>query len=417
MRNTHVVWLSAAALPLLAATAVAQTKGPAPSGPPPVVAPAGAPTAPAAAPKGPTAVSYEEALLSAANNLLSKAVLPPGDKKLQVVIDPLIDGQTGHVSPTTQRIGRRITDLIKTNYPRLEVVAFTPENVAKKPLLLIGTFTAINLAGKADAPKDAYRLCLALGDLNTGKLVSKGVGFMKAEQISVAPTPSFADAPVWTKDKSIEGYVKTCQGTKVDDPINAAYVDRIATAAMIADAMAAYDAKRWPDSLKRFQAALAAPGGDQLRVHNGIYLANWKLGRKKEAAEAFAKVIDHGLTTDRLAVLYLFRPGSTSWAAVKGGLPPYAMWTDQIAKRTEAKKACLEIVGHSSRSGNEDMNVRLSGRRADLIRDRLVRVIPALNTRVIASGVGSKEAVVGTMPDSAANNIDRRVEFKVAKCS
>ena len=344
-------------------------------------------------------------------------MLPPGDGRLEVVIDPLIDGQTGQVSPATQRIGKRIADLIKTNYPRLEVVPFTPENVAKKPLLLIGTFTAINLEGKVDGPKDAYRLCLALGDLGTGKLVSKGVGFMRNERISIAPVPSAADAPVWTKDKSIEGYVRTCQGTRVGDPINAAYVDKIAVAALIADAMSAYDAKRWPDALRKFQAALGQPGGDQLRVHNGIYLANWKLGRKKEAAEAFAKVVDHGLATDRLAVLYLFRPGSTSWANPGGPLPPYAMWTEQIAKRVAARNACLEVVGHSSRSGNEDVNVRLSGRRADLIRDRIVRIVPALNPRLIAAGVGSKEAIVGTMPDGPGNAIDRRVELKVVKCS
>ena len=42
---------------------------------------------------------------------------------------------------------------------------FTSEAIDKQPVVLIGTFTAINNAGVAGGPRDVYRICLALADL------------------------------------------------------------------------------------------------------------------------------------------------------------------------------------------------------------------------------------------------------------
>ncbi|HMS80844.1 MAG TPA: hypothetical protein PKC20_15190 [Burkholderiaceae bacterium] len=40
---------------------------------------------------------------------------------------------------------------------------------------------------------------------------------------------------MWAKDPSVDGYVRTCQGTKAGDPINPVYLERIQTAAVISD--------------------------------------------------------------------------------------------------------------------------------------------------------------------------------------
>lgn len=415
---TRVAALGAALAGLLTLAASAQ------QGPPAAPAQPATPGAAAATPSPALAkivpVGFEEAVIGAANNLLSKAQLPPGDAKLQVVIDPLIDGQTGHQSPTSQVIGRKIAELIKKSYPRFEVVPFTPENVARKPLLLIGTFTAINTENKPDQPRDAYRLCLALADLGSNKLVSKGVGFMTLSGIDAAPTGHFRDSPVWTRDPAVEGYVRTCQGTRVGDAINAQYVGRIGTSAVIASAIAAYDAKNYRQALDLYQKALAAPGGDQLRVHNGIYLANWRMKRLPAAADAFARIVDHGLTQEKLAVMFLFNSGSSLLAEGKAAAGvPYALWIEQIAKRTAQRKACLEVVGHASRVGSEAINARLSTLRAEQIRARLIAAAKgaSLGQNVIANGMGSREVIVGTTPDGPTNALDRRVEMKVLKCA
>ena len=63
----------------------------------PAEAQTGAPVPPpaAAAPPPPTPVAFDAALLKAANDLFSKAKLDDAQKKVTLVIDPLIDGVTG----------------------------------------------------------------------------------------------------------------------------------------------------------------------------------------------------------------------------------------------------------------------------------------------------------------------------------
>ena len=65
---------------------------------------------------------------------------------------------------------------------------------------------------------------------------------------------------------STEAYIKTCQGTKAGDPINAAYADRILTAALISEAIDAYNDRQYQRALGLYQDALRSPDGQQLRV-------------------------------------------------------------------------------------------------------------------------------------------------------
>src|SRR5260370_29265940 len=148
-------------------------------------------------PAPPTPVPFDDALLRAANDLFSKAAVPPGDGKIELVIDPLIDGISGAQSTATRLMQERIVALVRKSYPRFEVRPFSTEALLRAPVVLIGTFTAINTAGVADGPRDVYRICLALADLRSTSIVSKGVARAKPETIDVTPTPAFADTPVW----------------------------------------------------------------------------------------------------------------------------------------------------------------------------------------------------------------------------
>jgi outer membrane protein OmpA-like peptidoglycan-associated protein len=379
-----------------------------------VAAPAAPP--PAAAPPPPTPVAFDAALLKAANDLFSKAKLEGAPDKVTLVIDPLIDGVTGAQSNATHLEEKRVVELVKSNYPRFQVARFSSEAVAKSPIVLIGTFTAINNAGVAGGARDAYRICLALADLKTKTIISKGVARALPEGIDPTPTAFFADSPIFVKDVSIDAYVKSCQGTKVGDTIDQAYADRILVASLVNDGIEAYDAGRYRDALDVYQSALKTPGGEQLRVFNGIYLANYKLRRTKPAMEAFGKLVDYGLKGDRLAVKFLFKPGSTQFNTDSKVRAPYSAWLEKIAERTAANKGCLEVVGHTSATGLAAINDRLSGLRADYIKDRLEDNERSLRGRIIASGKGSREMIVGTGRDDASDALDRRAEFKVVKC-
>ncbi len=414
-----LVWLAGCATPPPPpppppAPAPAPTVAATPAPPPPVVA-APAPPPPPAAP--PPILPFDEAVLSAANALLGRAQLPP-NTRYNVVIDPLIDGVTGAQSVATQAMGSRIVKLIQDSYPRYAVQPFNTTNVQRGPLILVGTFTGVNGERKTEGKREAYRVCLALADLKTGKLVSKGLAFAAPEGVDPTPLPFFRDAPAWVDDPATTGYIRTCQGTRAGDSINPQYLDKIVTAATIAEATEAYGAGQYADALKLYETAQASPGGEQLRVYSGLYLTNLRLGRQKDAAEAFGKIVDQGLTAKRMGVKFLFRPGTAAlWTDPKAGPVPYPLWLSQIASRTAVRQACLELVGHTSPTGAEPINERLSVLRAEQVRKSLEMLAPSLKKRLESTGVGSRETLVGNGRDDISDALDRRVEVKVVDCS
>ncbi len=368
----------------------------------------------------PPAQLYDKAVLSAATALFTNAKLPPAGSpalpKYPLVIDPLIDGMTGAQSVQTKSMGLRLAALMRDHYPQFDVQEFSAANVAKSPLVLIGTFTGVNAERKTTGSREAYRICFALADLRSGKLVSKGLAFALPDGVDPTPLAFFRDAPAWSEDPATEGYIKTCQGTKAGDPINPLYLDRILAASVVAEGIEAYEAGRYREALDFYTSALAMPSGDQFRVHNGIYLANWKLGRQQPAEAAFAKVVDYGLQHQRLAVKLLFRPGSTAFMANPALSGAYPVWLKTIARRTGDSGKCLEITGHTSPTGPEPLNERLSLLRAETIKSRLAQAAPGLDKRMIANGLGSRQTMVGNGRDDASDALDRRVEFKVIEC-
>ncbi|MFZ1415712.1 MAG: hypothetical protein WAS73_14205, partial [Defluviicoccus sp.] len=384
------------------------------------VAPAVPPAAPPAPPAPITALPYEEAFLKAANALFAGAQLQEraGDASGRhlLVIDPLVDGVTGNQSAATRSMEARLVDLARAQYPQFDVQSFSSGAVAAQPIVFVGTFTGVNPQGKTAGQREAYRICFALADLKSGKIVAKSRVFAEMEGVDVTPTPAFRDSPAWVKDEATEAYIKTCQATKVGDPLDPAYVDRILAAALISDAIEAYDARRYQDALELYTSAQSLPAGDQLRVHNGIYLTNWKLGRRDAAMAAFGRLIDFGLANKRLAVMFLFKPGSTAFWPDPQVSAPYTFWLQEIAARGAQAGSCLEITGHTSPTGPEPLNERLSLLRAEVIKKRLEAGAPTLAGRTIANGVGSREALVGNGRDDQTDALDRRVEFKVIGC-
>ncbi len=359
---------------------------------------------------------FDTALLNAANGLFSQAQLPSGDSPVELVIDPLIDGVSGAQSVASHLMEQRLTQLAEKSYPRFKVQPFTTEVIERSPVVLVGTLTAINNAGEANAAPDVYRICLALADLRSKTIISKGFAKALPQGIDVTPTPSFTDNPIWADDEATIAYIKTCQGTKAGDPINPLYIERIGTATLISDGITEYDNKRYREALAFYRTASRLPGGDQLRVRNGVYLSNWKLGRRDDAALSFGDLVSYGLKNSRLAVRFLFQPGSTQFFKDEQVSSPYPVWLQQIASHAAESNTCLQIVGHSEATDSVLLNERLSVLRAQTIKTILEQADRRLTGKLIANGVGSREPLIGTGKNDASDALDRRVEFKVLKC-
>jgi len=370
----------------------------------------------AAAPPPPVQpVPFPTAVLNAANAVFSAAPVSaqPGGPRQVVVIDPLVNGVTGEQSAATRQIGEQIVALAREKYPQFDIQPFSAATVSKGPYVMVGTFTPVNAQGQTAGTREAYRFCLVMVDLHAGKTVAKGVARARTDGVDTTPIGFFRDSPAWSNDASIKSYIDTCQATKVGDTISQTYLNGILTASIISEAIDAYDANRYRDALELYLTAQKTPAGNQLRVYNGVYLTNWKLGRRDQATEAFGSVVEYGLANNTLGVKILFRPGSTALGTDQQTAGPYDMWLRQIADHSANRKACLQVTGNSSPSGSVVLNDQLSLLRAEYVKARLETDAPGLSGHVIATGVGAKNNLVGTGADDLSDALDRRVEFKV----
>lgn len=325
------------------------------------------------------------------------------------VIDPLLDGRSGQQTKATERSLQVLTAAVATVLPKVRLLPFDEAGAKESRWLFNGTLVA-----QPQAP-GTYRLTVALSDRATGIVIARGVAPIHDSQLDLAPTRFFAESPSLVSDRAVRGYLETTE-KPVGQPADGLYLDQIPTAALLAEAQEAYNNEKWDRALELMSTAASRDDGQQLRTFNGLYMANVKLGRMAEAEAAFGKIAALGLATSNLAVKILFRPSSTEFM---GEPATYTMWVRQIAKAAQASDLCLNVIGHTSKTGTEAANKALSLRRAQSMRDRLVREAPALarGQRLRTEGKGWDETLVGSGTDDLRDALDRRVEFKVSNCS
>jgi outer membrane protein OmpA-like peptidoglycan-associated protein len=378
----------------------------------PAVAPSAANTFVAPAP-----IKFEDAIARAGGQLFAQAVPRLGNESRVLVVDPLIDANTGGQTVSTAKMGEQLESIAKTRQAKLIVRPLTREALAQKPLLLIGTLTPVTVERSIDTVPDAFRVWLTLIDLRSGKVIAKQLDRATVDSVNAEPLPFYRDSPTWHKDKTVLGYINSCQiNTKIGDPADPEYLARLPGAAVVNEAILAYDGGKVPLANKLYKEAepLADPG--DLRVLNGLYITSWQLGQRDAARDAFGKLVDSGLELKRLPVKLLFQPGKTEFDTI-GDLPQqYSMWIASIAQKAGSTPSCVRVVGHTSRTGSARGNEVLSRQRAEAVRRMLERDNRAVSAKLSTAGVGSREALVGLGTDDLRDALDRRVEFRVVDC-
>lgn len=366
----------------------------------------------------PPPVNFEEAIARAGQQLFAQAAPQLGNEARLLVIDPLIDANTGAQTVSTVKMGEQLESIAKARQaPKWTVRPLTRETLAQKPLLLIGTLTPVTVERSIDTVPDAFRVWLTLIDLRSGKVVAKQLDRATVDSVNPEPLKFYQDSPTWTKDKTVLGYINSCQiNTKIGDPADPDYLARLQGAAVVNEAILAYNGGKVPLANKLYKEAepLADPG--DLRVLNGLYITSWQLGQRESAREAFGKLVESGLEQKRLPVKLLFQPGKTQFNAI-GDLPQqYTMWLSSIAQKAGVTPSCVRVVGHTSRTGSARLNEVLSRQRAEAVQRMLERDNRSLAAKLSAEGKGSREALVGLGTDDVRDALDRRVEFRVVDC-
>jgi outer membrane protein OmpA-like peptidoglycan-associated protein len=406
--------------PASAAAAPAPVEAPTSASPPrdePVRAATVQVATPSAPLVAPAPVRFEDAISRAGQQLFAQARLQLGEKPRTLIVDPLIDANTGGQTVSTVNMGAQLESIVKTRYAGWSVKPLTRQSLESKPLLLIGTLTPVNVERSIDTPPDAFRVWLTLIDLASGKVVAKQLDRATVGSVNAEPLPYYRDSPTWHKDKTVLGYINSCQvNTKIGDPADPEYLARLPAAAVVNEAILAYGDGKIPLANRLYKEAEPIADRGDLRVLNGLYLTSWQLGQKDAAKAAFGKLVESGLELKRLPLKILFQPGKTSFNQI-GDLPQqYQIWIGALAQQAGKVDSCVRVVGHTSRTGSARANELLSRQRAETVERMLEQSNRSLAARLSASGVGSKEALVGLGTDDQRDALDRRVEFRVVDC-
>ncbi|MDE2397170.1 MAG: OmpA family protein [Burkholderiales bacterium] len=412
----------------VAASPAASPAAPAPKAPPsqavvkPASPAAAAPPAPAATASDDDLVAgapvpFKTAIGRAGAELLAKAQARLGGEPRALVIDPLIDANTGAQTVSTVSMGEQLSAIVRERHKAWTVEPLTRKSLDQQPLLMIGTLTPVNVAPAVDTPPDAFRVWLTLIDLRTGRVVAKQLDRSTVDSVDPSPLKFYSDSPTWAKDATVLGYINSCQvNTRTGDPADPDYLKRLPAAAVVNEATMAYDDGKIAKARDLYRQARAIADPGDLRVLNGLYLTNWQLGQREAAKQEFDRLVDSGLELRQLPLKLLFKPATTAFEQI-GDLPEqYRVWISSLANQAGKASVCVKIVGHTTRTGDAHKNVILSRRRAETVQKMLTRDNRALGARLSATGVGSREALVGLGTDDLRDALDRRVEFRVVDC-
>jgi outer membrane protein OmpA-like peptidoglycan-associated protein len=330
-----------------------------------------------------------------------------------LVVDQVIDADTGESTVATRRVeeylvsaGRRL---------KFNVALATPQTMAEAHYIITGIIRYEAAPWRGQKEK-AYRISASVVDIKSALVVANQDAWVANKTIQNQPVSIYADAPIYLKDSLIEAKIRTAQ-TAPGQPVSLAYRDALPSEAMIAAAGAKFDQGDYPGAIKIYQAALSRPDGRTLKTYAGLYQSLKKMNLPKDAEAAFAGLIGKAVEVNRVSIKFLFEVNSVDFYHGIEMSRDYPMWLRQLAKAVRASQKCLDILGHSSRSGTEQYNQHLSLQRAKYLQTLMQSDFPDVMQRSSALGRGFKDNIIGTGTDDIQDAVDRRVDFLIRECS
>ena len=326
------------------------------------------------------------------------------------VIDPFIDANTAEVNETSREIEQVLARELKLAFPSFRIEPMSSKNLPIANYVVNGSIRLNK--GSADV---FYRVSSSVVDLKTGKVIANSEVWVGDKQLKHEPVGSYRESPMYLKDKRVEGYIATTL-TRVGDLADGEYFESLPRSAVMTEAEKAFDENNYQKALALYLIADERSDGKVMKTYSALYQCYRKLGKMTEAEEAFAKLVDVGLQNMNISTRFLFSVNSTEFVADPDLRNQYSLWMKHIARRVSASGTCLQILGHSSRTGTERYNETLSLQRALAVQKAMQKDFPLAMQKTRANGRGFKDNIIGSGSDDMQDAIDRRVEFKVVDC-
>ncbi len=175
-----------------------------------------------------------------------------------LVIDPILDRTTGQQTNASRQLQSEFEPALSASMRGLTILPFDADGAAKSPWVLTGTIAANETPGR-------YSISIALTDRQSGLVIAQSVQRFRQDNLDASPTPFYSDSPSLVRDRSTDGYLRTAE-TSAGKPADPLYIEQVPTNAVLAEALAAYNAERWEQALARYTVAASRPDGQQLRT-------------------------------------------------------------------------------------------------------------------------------------------------------
>jgi outer membrane protein OmpA-like peptidoglycan-associated protein len=348
---------------------------------------------------------------SSVGNQLNKVVIDPQTKQRQlkkIVIDPFVDTVSGYPVKINPRISTILSGAIAKRFAVLGPM------VPKK--LEISEYVLTGMVTPGESEKGKGRDCkvyAAVFEKSSG--VVHAASEVHIGNFDTTPMDIYKDSPVYLKGKNHDAHVSSAK-KKRNEKVNKGYREKLSSRALTVQGDELYEDKDYGQSFTFYNRASGTPAGRDLEVLNGLFTNLVRQGRLEEAGPVYGNLLRVSIDeTSGVASRVTFGPNSTVPLAAKAGL--YGIYLKQIAQLVGSVPGCrVKIIGHSSRTGSDTYNDKLSLQRAMYIQTQMASYSKLVAGRTEALGRGIRDNIVGTGADDLSDEIDRRVEFQFGAC-
>lgn len=350
--------------------------------------------------------SIDEAAVALANSLAAQ--IPTGSSFVDVPVDEVVNETSAEMAISSVELQNRLTSALNQALPRLTFKPLSLSNIPDAGWIVLSSFRPVDVKGK---PNAWYRLRTAIVEKDTGKRVAFAEAYLQVKAFDVTPIRYFDDSPMYNiNDAAFRAKMKSIEGTGGQE-----LGETLGLATKYAEAIAYYNERQFVTASDKFYEVLSVDP-NHLGAFSGLYQSYWQRGLKKEAEQVFAMFAEASIDVGRISAKLLFMVGTTDFVPNPDMAEQYVVWQRGLAQAADARKKCLNVIGHASKTGAETFNEVLSLQRAERIASNMSQFVPALHGKLDAIGKGSSQTIVGIGTDDARDAIDRRVEFLVRTC-